>query len=74
LAREPGGLSGGIDQASVPFHWHRFADLQIGPDDIVRPTLTVTELHDVADLLIGSEWFAKHRVWMSWADKRFWVD
>lgn len=73
LARDPGGITGGVDMREVLFHWHRFASLRIGRETIRNPELTVSSLDEEADLLLGSTYFATRRVWLSYATGRMFV-
>ncbi|TPW35185.1 hypothetical protein E3203_06905 [Oecophyllibacter saccharovorans] len=80
LARDPGGVSGGVNTASTTneaadparalneanvYRWHRFHRLSVAGQTRLDPVLTVAPLHDQADLLLGADWFATHRVWLS---------
>jgi hypothetical protein len=73
LQRDPGGIGGGVDMRELPYHWHRFASLTIGREVIRNPVLTVSPLHEEADLLLGSPFFATRRVWLSYASGRMFV-
>lgn len=72
LADDQGGVTGGVDLRDVPFHWHKFDSLQLGPEKRIDPILTVTELHDQTPMLVGSDWFIAHRVWLSWSAAQMW--
>jgi predicted aspartyl protease len=73
LARDPGGISGGVDMREVPFHWHRFASLAIGGVTIRNPVITVTAVREATPLLLGASWFAGRHVWLSYATGRMFV-
>jgi predicted aspartyl protease len=73
LGAEPGGMAGGVDPHEVLYHWHRFATLRIGQETLRDPVLTVAPLQERADVLLGASWFATHRVWLSYADARMFV-
>lgn len=66
LAADPGGLTSGVDGHRQVYHWHRFQTFQIGQEQEKAPVLTVAPLHDSMDMLLGSDWFAAHRVWISY--------
>ncbi len=66
LDAEPGGITSGIDGHETLYHWHRFGTLSIGNETVHGQTLTVTTLRDQADMLLGADWFARHRVWISY--------
>ncbi len=73
LAREPGGVSGGVDMRELPFHWHRFRSLAVGDVVIHKPVLTVTPVQASTPILLGAQWFAPRRVWLSYATSRMFV-
>lgn len=66
LSADPGGLTSGVDGHQQVYHWHRFHTFQIGQEEEKAPILTVAPLHDSVDMLLGSDWFAAHRVWISY--------
>ncbi|OAG77622.1 Aspartyl protease [Acetobacter malorum] len=66
LAADPGGLTSGVDGHQQVYHWHRFQTFQIGQEQEKAPVLTVAPIHDSVDMLLGSDWFAAHRVWISY--------
>ncbi|GFE92804.1 hypothetical protein DmAi_08630 [Acetobacter persici] len=66
LAADPGGLTSGVDGHQQVYHWHRFHTFQIGQEQEKEPVLTVAPIHDSVDMLLGSDWFAAHRVWISY--------
>ncbi len=66
LAADPGGLTSGVDGHQQVYHWHRFHTFQIGQEQEKAPVLTVAPIHDSVDMLLGSDWFAAHRVWISY--------
>lgn len=66
LAADPGGLTSGVDGHQQVYHWHRFQTFQIGQEQEKSPVLTVAPIHDSVDMLLGSDWFAAHRVWISY--------
>lgn len=73
LARDPGGISGGVDMREVPFHWHRFASLAVGGVAIRHPVVTVTPVREATPMLLGASWFAGRHVWLSYATSRMFV-
>jgi predicted aspartyl protease len=73
LARDPGGISGGVDMREVPFHWHRFASLAVGGITIRHPVITVTQVREATPMLLGARWFAGRHVWLSYATARMFV-
>ncbi len=73
LARDPGGISGGVDMREVLFHWHRFGSLAIGGVTIHHPVITVTQVREATPMLLGASWFAGRHVWLSYATSRMFV-
>ena len=70
LDGEAGGLTSGIDGHEVVYHWHRFRSLRIGGEIAVDPVLTVTPLDGPFAMLLGADWFERHRVWVSYGTDR----
>lgn len=74
LATRPGGIANGVGYRDTVYHWYRFHRFQLGNEVQENPVLTVSPLHDVADMLIGSDWFYAHKVWISYQrEKLFFV-
>lgn len=73
LARDPGGISGGVDMREVAFHWHRFASLAVGGVVVRNPVITVMPVSEQTPLLLGASWFAGRHVWLSYAAGRMFV-
>lgn len=66
LATRPGGLASSIASKDVIYHWYQFHRFEIGGQVEYKPVLTVSPLYDDADMLIGSDWFAANKVWISY--------
>ncbi|GBQ12324.1 aspartyl protease family protein [Swaminathania salitolerans] len=84
LARDPGGVTSGVDLNARWYHWHEFHALHLrtskaGPDTGTGnpvwkdPVLTVSDLRDSADMLLGADWFAQHDIWVSFSAGQIWV-
>lgn len=69
LDSRPGGLASAIGSKDVIYHWYPFHRFEIGQEVELKPTLTVSFLQDEADMLIGSDWFASHKIWISYQRK-----
>ncbi|MDG6095547.1 aspartyl protease family protein [Acetobacter sp. AN02] len=65
LARDPGGITSGIDGREKSYHWHRFSSLSVGSEVEKAPVLTVAPLAEDFGILLGADWFAVHHVWIS---------
>ncbi|CAI9119468.1 retropepsin-like aspartic protease [Brytella acorum] len=77
LARDPGGISSGVDMNAKRYVWHRFHLLSLGEGHEEsgaglwrEPVLTVSDVQDGADMLMGADWFARHDVWLSYATRQ----
>ena len=73
LAADPGGLTTGVDGHQQTYHWHKFGMLQIGQEQEKSPVLTVAPVQDTVDMLLGADWFATHRVWISYRTHTLYV-
>lgn len=77
LARDPGGISSGVDMNAKRYVWHRFHVLSLGEGHEEsgagvwhEPVLTVSDVQDGANMLLGADWFARHDVWLSYATRQ----
>ncbi|WP_338332460.1 retroviral-like aspartic protease family protein [Acetobacter sp. LMG 32666] len=73
LATDPGGLTTGVDGHEQTYHWHKFGMMQIGQEQEKSPVLTVAPVQDTVDMLLGADWFAAHRVWISYRTHMLYV-
>ncbi|NHO57103.1 hypothetical protein GOB86_08525 [Acetobacter lambici] len=73
LAADPGGLTTGVDGHEQTYHWHKFGMMQIGQEQEKSPVLTVAPVQDTVDMLLGADWFAAHRVWISYRTHMLYV-
>jgi predicted aspartyl protease len=75
LARDPGGVGLGVDMRRLGFRWHRFAEIVIGPERFRNITLPVSAVQvQVAGALLGADYLAHHRVWISPAGRRVFIE
>lgn len=72
LARDPGGIGGGVDMRRTEFHWHRFGTFRVGAEAMRSHTLTVSPLGDEM-MLLGNDWLLTRHVWISYAQNRLFV-
>jgi hypothetical protein len=56
-------------------HRHRFAELRVGPEATREPVLWVASVRvvPIVDLLLGADWLAPRRVWLSFATRQVFV-
>ncbi|RUT27636.1 hypothetical protein C0V97_00230 [Asaia sp. W19] len=80
LRKDQGGVTSGVDLNARWYHWHHFRALHLqegapGSGNPVwrDPVLTVSDMRDGADMLLGADWFAQHTVWVSFSAGRVWV-
>jgi hypothetical protein len=76
LASDPGANGAGVGPRPVPMHLHRFAELRAGPDVTRDPLLWVApraRVVPIVDMLLGADWLAARRVWLSFATKQVFV-
>ena len=65
----------GTGPATAIAYVHRFRDIIFGGQTFPGPTLVVTERPDVnTDMIIGSDYLAHRRVWLSYARKRVFIE
>ena len=72
LAGDPARSLTGLGANTVSAHAHRFARLRVGPDVTEQPTLTIAPIRIVptADALLGADWLAGRRVWISFTTRQ----
>jgi predicted aspartyl protease len=68
---DPGGTTAGVDGRESVYRWHRFHSLTIGNETEKSPVLTVAPVSEEdVDMLLGSDWFATHHVWVFYRQGR----
>jgi predicted aspartyl protease len=61
----------GIDGGRQAAHLHRFAEMKIGGETIRNPPIIIAPVRiPAADMLLGTEWLRRNRVWISYATHR----
>ena len=75
LQRDPGDQVGGLGSHTVIMRRHTFRSLQIGRRTIDQPVLWVApvQLRPIVDMLIGADWLATRRVWISYTSRQLFV-
>lgn len=73
LAADPGGITSGVDGHRQMYHWHKFHTLKYGLEEEKAPVLTVAPIQDSVDMLLGSDWFAAHKIWISYRTGKLYV-
>ena len=72
-ARPPLRLSG-LSPLGAEGRWWQFHEARIGTERLNAPVMVVADLHDQGfDLLLGMDYLATHRVWLSYGTRRIFV-
>jgi predicted aspartyl protease len=75
LAHDPSLRVQGMSRTLTSVHVHRFDSLRIGDLDFRQPYIPVSPLPDfLGDALLGADVLRAHRVWLSWASERIWIE
>ncbi len=69
------GRAIGFGPGSTPASSRRFDQVQVGELPAAPATLTIAPIHTLRSLgaLLGADWLASHRVWISWATDQVFV-
>jgi hypothetical protein len=82
LGLQPGSLAGDVaDQVSglgprmVTMHRHVFQSLRVGGQGIGQPVIWVGAVHltPIVDMLLGADWLAGRRIWISFTTRQLFV-
>lgn len=75
MAGDRTAQSKGVGPRAVTMHRHRFASLQVGAELTHRPLIWAAPIRVVpfVDMLLGADWLAGHRVWISFATAQVFV-
>jgi predicted aspartyl protease len=75
LAHDPVLRVQGMSRSVTTVHVHRFASLEIGGLAFRQPYIPVSPLPAfLGDALLGADVLRQHRVWLSWASDRIWIE
>jgi hypothetical protein len=69
------GTIGGIGPRRIVSHRHVFQSLTVGGITIATPEMWVepVRLNPIADMLLGGDWLAGRRVWLSYSARQFFL-
>ena len=72
LARTPRADAAGLGPRTVTGWAHRFRALAVGTTAMAEPVLWVApvRLTPIVDMLLGADWLASRRVWISFSTRR----
>ncbi len=75
LSADPSGQISGLGSRVLTVHRHQFAELQVGNQTVETPFIWVEPLRlsPIADMLLGADWLAARRVWISFATRQLFV-
>ena len=75
LAGDPAATISGLGPHTVPMHLHRFRTLDAGGEALDGPLIWVApvRLPLFPDMLLGQDWLASRRVWISYATRQVFV-
>ncbi len=75
LMGDPAGQISGMGLRTIMAHRHRFDTLTVGNQTTPSPSLWVepVRLAPISDMLLGADWLAGKRVWISLATKQLFV-
>ena len=75
LSADPSGQISGLGSRVLTVHRHRFGAMTVGNQTIATPQLWVEPLRlsPIVDMLLGADWLAGRRVWISFATQQLFV-
>jgi predicted aspartyl protease len=75
LAQDATRAASGIGPQQVKAWSHRFGRMRIGEETMAQPLLAVAQIRPVpvVDMLLGADWLASRRVWISYATRQVFV-
>jgi predicted aspartyl protease len=74
LARDPPIATYGFGPQATTLRLHRFNELRVGGERMIGRMMAVADLPEGAgDMLLGEDWLADHRVWLSFSSRRVYV-
>ena len=73
FAADPADEVSGLGPRLVTMHEHRFRSLRVGGESIERPLIWAApiRLTPIVDMLLGADWLAGRRVWISFSTRQF---
>jgi Aspartyl protease len=75
LSADPSDQVSGLGAHVVTMHQHKFRSLLVGGQKIDGPVIWVApiRLTPIVDMLLGADWLAARRVWISYATRQLFV-
>jgi hypothetical protein len=75
FAGDPADQVSGMGSHIVTMHRHTFRSLQVGTQTTDSPVIWVAPVHltPIVDMLLGADWLARRRIWISYATRQLFV-
>lgn len=75
LQNDPADQVSGLGPHIVTMHRHTFRSLRVGNQTIDHPVIWVApvQLRPIVDMLLGADWLADRRVWLSFSTRQMFV-
>lgn len=75
LQADPADQVSGLGARTVTMRRHRFRSLRVGSETFDAPVLWVASitLNPIVDMLLGADWLAERRIWISYATRQVFV-
>jgi Aspartyl protease len=75
LADDPVEQASGLGPHVISMHRHVFGSLRVGSQTIASPVIWVAPIHlsPIVDMLLGADWLAGRRIWISFATRQVFV-
>jgi len=76
LADDPADQVSGLGPHVMTMHRHVFGALQVGGQTTASPAIWVAPVHlmnPIVDMLLGADWLAGRRIWISFATRQVFV-
>jgi hypothetical protein len=75
FANDPADQVSGVGSHVVTMHRHTFRSLQVGGQATRAPVIWAAPVHltPIVDMLLGADWLAERRIWISYATHQLFV-
>jgi hypothetical protein len=75
FAGDPADQVSGLGPHMVTMHRHTFRALRVGGETTAAPVIWIAPVHltPIVDMLLGADWLATRRIWISFATRQLFV-
>jgi hypothetical protein len=75
FASDPADQVSGLGPHMVTMHRHTFRGLRVGGETTASPVIWIAPVHltPIVDMLLGADWLATRRIWISFATRQLFV-